>query len=167
MSVLQEERVDDGIVVLRLDRPEVRNALDSTALAEFEAVLAALSADESVRVLIVSTTSERALSAGADVAEAASVEAGVARMEAFARFYAAVERFPVPTIAVCVGNGVVAGTGLAAGCDRISTCHPGCTSRHLSTSSSAYALTRGSTTIGRSPGRPCRRARCGRRSGAP
>jgi len=131
MSVLQEERLDDGIVVLRLDRPEVRNALDSTALAEFEAVLAALSADESVRVLIFSTTSERALSAGADVAEEMDEEAGVARMEAFARFYAAVERFPVPTIAVCVGNVVGAGAELAAGCDlrvggdNLKLCWPG------------------------------------------
>jgi len=38
-------------------------------------------------------------------------------MEAFARFYAAVEAFPLPTIAVCVGNVVGAGAELAAGCD--------------------------------------------------
>src|SRR5882762_11979660 len=38
-------------------------------------------------------------------------------MESFARFYAAVESFPVPTIAVCVGNVVGAGAELAAGCD--------------------------------------------------
>ena len=38
-------------------------------------------------------------------------------MEAFARFYAAIEAFPVPTIAVCVGNVVGAGAELAAGCD--------------------------------------------------
>jgi enoyl-CoA hydratase/carnithine racemase len=38
-------------------------------------------------------------------------------MEAFARFYAAVEALPAPTIAVCVGNCVGAGAELAAGCD--------------------------------------------------
>jgi len=38
-------------------------------------------------------------------------------MQQFARMYAAVEAFPVPTIAVCVGNVVGAGAELAAGCD--------------------------------------------------
>jgi enoyl-CoA hydratase/carnithine racemase len=38
-------------------------------------------------------------------------------MEAFGRFYAAVEAFPAPTVAVCVGNCVGAGAELAAGCD--------------------------------------------------
>jgi enoyl-CoA hydratase/carnithine racemase len=38
-------------------------------------------------------------------------------MEAFSRFYAAVEAFPAVTIAVCVGNCVGAGAELVAGCD--------------------------------------------------
>jgi enoyl-CoA hydratase/carnithine racemase len=117
MPALQRERLDTGIEVLRLDRPEVRNALDSAALAEIEAVLAELAGDEDLRVLVFSTTSEKALCAGADVGEPLDDAAGVARMEAFARFYAAVEAFPAPTIAVCVGNVVGAGAELAAGCD--------------------------------------------------
>jgi enoyl-CoA hydratase/carnithine racemase len=131
MPVLQHERLDDGIAVLRLDRPEARNALDSGALAELEAALAEGAADDSLRALIFSTTSERALSAGADVAERLDAAGSVARMEAFARFYAAVERFPAPTIAVCVGNVVGAGAELAAGCDlrvggdNLKLCWPG------------------------------------------
>jgi enoyl-CoA hydratase/carnithine racemase len=38
-------------------------------------------------------------------------------MELFTRLYAAIEAFPAPTIAVCVGNVVGAGAELAAGCD--------------------------------------------------
>lgn len=117
MSVLERERLDDGIAVLRLNRPEVRNAVNSALLAALEAELAALAADDGVRVLVFSTTSERALCAGADVGEALTPEQGEARMEAFSRFYAAVEAFPAPTIAVCVGNAVGAGAELAAGCD--------------------------------------------------
>jgi enoyl-CoA hydratase/carnithine racemase len=105
------------VETLRLDRPERRNAMDSATLAELEAALAELAADPELRVLVFSTTSERALCAGADVAEVLDAEGGVARMEAFARFYAAVEAFPAPTIAVCVGNCVGAGAELAAGCD--------------------------------------------------
>jgi len=117
MSGLQRARADDGIEILRLDRPKRRNALDSATLAEILAALDELSADEGLRVLVVSTTSERALCAGADVAEELDRDGGIARMEAFSRFYAAVEAFPAPTIAVCVGNCVGAGAELAAGCD--------------------------------------------------
>ena len=117
MSALQRERRDDGVAVLRLDRPESRNAMDSALLAELDAALAELAADEDIRVLVFSTTSERALSAGADVREELDHAGGVARMEAFARLYQAVEELPAPTIAVCVGNCVGAGAELAAGCD--------------------------------------------------
>jgi enoyl-CoA hydratase/carnithine racemase len=117
MTALQRERLDAGIEVLRLDRPEARNALDSAALAEIEAALAELGADPSPRVLVLSTTSERALCAGADVTEVLDREAAIARMESFARLYAAVEAFPAPTVCVCVGNVVGAGAELAAGCD--------------------------------------------------
>jgi enoyl-CoA hydratase len=117
MASLQRERLDRGIEILRLDRPEVRNALDSATLAELEAALAELAADDALRVLVLSTTNERALSAGADVAEELDRNAATARMEAFTRVYAAVEAFPAPTICVCVGNVVGAGAELAAGCD--------------------------------------------------
>ena len=117
MATLTRERLDEGIEVLRLDRPEVRNAMDSAMLAELERALTELAADPALKALVFGTTSERALSAGADVAEQLDPEAGVARMEAFARLYGAVEAFPAPTIAVCVGHCVGAGAELAAGCD--------------------------------------------------
>jgi enoyl-CoA hydratase/carnithine racemase len=117
MSGLQRERLDDGIEVLRLDRPEARNALDSATLAALEAALEELARDDDLRVLVLSTTSSRALSAGADVREELDHPGAVARMEAFTRVYTAIEAFPSPTIAVCVGNCVGAGAELAAGCD--------------------------------------------------
>src|SRR5205814_4316172 len=69
VSGLQRERLPDGIEVLRLDRPERRNALDSATLAALIDTLDELAEDDELRVLVVSTTTERALSAGADVAE--------------------------------------------------------------------------------------------------
>jgi enoyl-CoA hydratase/carnithine racemase len=117
MAALTRERTDDGIEILRLDRPEVRNAMDSAMLAELDAALTELAADETLKVLVFSTTNVRAFCAGADVSEQLDHAAGVARMEAFARVYAAVEAFPAPTICVCVGNVVGAGAEVAAGCD--------------------------------------------------
>jgi enoyl-CoA hydratase len=117
MGALTRERLDDGIEVLRLDRPEVRNAMDTALLVELGEALAALAADTSLRVLVISTTNERALCAGADVAEELDPAGGIARMELFAALYSAIEAFPAPTIAVCVGNVVGAGAELACGCD--------------------------------------------------
>lgn len=91
--------------------------MDTALLDALLEALDRLAADEDVRVLVFSTTSERALSAGADVGEELDAAGGVARMERFARMYAAVDAFPVPTVAVCVGNVVGAGAELAAGCD--------------------------------------------------
>ena len=105
------------MAVLRLDRPERRNAMDTALLRALLEALDELAADAATKVVVFSTTSERALSAGADVAEQLDDAAGVTRMELFARAYAAVEAFPAPTIAVCVGNVVGAGAELAAGCD--------------------------------------------------
>lgn len=94
--------------MLRLDRPQRRNAMDTALL---RALLDALAAEE--HPVVFSTTNTRALSAGADVDE----DGGVERMELFTRLYAAVEAFAWPTVAVCVGNVVGAGAELAAGCD--------------------------------------------------
>src|SRR4051812_7764217 len=116
MAPIQRERAGDGVEVLRLDRPEARNAMNSELLAAVEEALAELAVDASLRALVFSTTDTKALSAGADVREQLDAAGGVARMEAFARLYAAVEAFPLPTIAVCVGNVVGAGAELAAGC---------------------------------------------------
>ena len=116
-TTIQRERTHDGVELLRLDRPAQRNAFDSAMLAEVNTALDELAHDAGLRVLVFSTTTTDALSAGADVAEELDAEAGVARMEAFARMYANVVGFPLPTLCVCVGHCVGAGAELAAGCD--------------------------------------------------
>jgi enoyl-CoA hydratase/carnithine racemase len=117
MTGLQRERVADGVEVLRLDRPERRNAMDTATLDELLAALEDLAADAELRVVVLSTTSTRALCAGADVAEELDRDGGIARMERFARVYGTLTDLPVPTIAVCVGNVVGAGAEFAAACD--------------------------------------------------
>jgi enoyl-CoA hydratase/carnithine racemase len=116
VSTIVRER-SGGIEILRLDRPEVRNAIDTAMLTELLAALDELAADPELRALVLSTTSERALSAGADVGEELDHEGGVARMELFTRLYAALDEFRAPLVAVCVGNCVGAGAELTAGSD--------------------------------------------------
>lgn len=117
MTPLLRERRDDGVEILRINRPDKRNALDTATLRLINAALVELSADPELRVVVVSTTSTDALCAGADVGEALDAEGGVARMEAFAELYRLIEQLPVPSIAVCVGNCVGAGAEIVAGCD--------------------------------------------------
>jgi enoyl-CoA hydratase/carnithine racemase len=111
------EHLDDGIAIVRLNRPEKRNALDSTSLARLNDLLDELATDDGLRALVLSTTNVRALCAGADIEEPLDAAGGVARMAAFTRMYAAIDAFPVPVIAVCVGNCVGAGAEIVAGAD--------------------------------------------------
>ena len=114
---LQRERVPDGVEVLRLDRPQQRNALNLELLRALIQALGELAAGDEVRAVILSSTSTDAFCAGADINEPLSNADGVARMEAFTALYTAVESFPAPTICVCAGHCVGAGAELAAGCD--------------------------------------------------
>ena len=116
VSILLERRAD-GVAIVRIDRPERRNALDSPTLAAFIAALRELAAEDGLRALVLSTTSPRAFCAGADTGEALSREAGMARMRAFGALYEALEAIPVPVVCVCVGNTLGAGAELAAGSD--------------------------------------------------
>jgi enoyl-CoA hydratase/carnithine racemase len=114
-SLVRERRGD--VEILRLNRPEKRNALDTPTLRLLNDALRELSDDGEIRAVVLSTTSPDAFCAGADVTEPLDAAGGVARMEAFAELYQLVEQVPVPTIAVCVGNCVGAGAEIIAGCD--------------------------------------------------
>ena len=114
--MIARERAGD-VEVLRLDRPQRRNAMDTALLEALVGALGELAADDALRAVVVSTTDVRALSAGADGGEELDAAGGVQRMELFTALYAAVEAFPALTVAVCVGNCVGAGAELAAGCD--------------------------------------------------
>lgn len=111
------ERRDDGVAIVRMNRPEARNAMSAALLRELLERVHDVADDEQVRVLVFSTTSTRAFSAGADIREHLGRDGQVARMEVFSALYDDVVALPKPTIAVCVGNVVGGGAELAAGCD--------------------------------------------------
>jgi enoyl-CoA hydratase len=69
-SELTSYRVDEqGIALIRLERPDARNAINTQMLNELLAHLAAAREDEAVRVLVISSADHMGLSAGADVRE--------------------------------------------------------------------------------------------------
>lgn len=116
-SSLLRERREDGVELVRINRPDKRNALDTATLHLLNEALVELAADVSLRAVVLSTTSTTAFCAGADVSEPLDAAGGVARMVAFAELYRLLDELPVPSIAVCVGNCFGAGAEIVAGCD--------------------------------------------------
>ncbi|HEV2857879.1 MAG TPA: enoyl-CoA hydratase/isomerase family protein [Solirubrobacterales bacterium] len=106
-----------GIALIRLERPQARNAINTQMLLELLGHLAAARDDEAVRVLVFSSADHLGLSAGADVREQLDEEGKVRRMQLFADLYDAVVAFPKPTIAACHGDVVGGGAEIAVACD--------------------------------------------------
>jgi enoyl-CoA hydratase/carnithine racemase len=110
-------RDEQGVAVLRLERPQARNAINTAMLLELLGHLASAGEDEAVRVLVVSSADQMGFSAGADVKESLDEEGRLRRMELFADLYDAITAFPKPTIAVCHGDVVGGGAEIAIACD--------------------------------------------------
>jgi enoyl-CoA hydratase len=108
---------EQGVAVLRLERADARNAMDTQMLAEILEHLAVARDDDAVRVLVISSSDHMGLSAGADIKEALEGEAKVRRMQLFADVYDGIVAFPKPTIAVCHGDVVGGGAEVAIACD--------------------------------------------------
>ncbi len=108
---------ESGIALLRLDRPEARNAINTQMLEELLEHLATARDGDAVKVLVLSSTDHMGLSAGADVREDLDVEGGVRRMELFARLYDELTGFSKPTVAACHGSCVGGGAEIAVACD--------------------------------------------------
>lgn len=122
-DVLRRRR-EGAVAMLEMNRPEVLNAISPELASALEEGFRECSADESVRVVIL-TGSGRAFSAGGDMkAVGAALAAGgdlrTLVYDALERLHGAVlaaRRLPKPVIAAI--NGVVGGVGiaLAAACD--------------------------------------------------
>jgi len=111
------EAAPEGVALLRLDRPEARNAMDTLMLEEVLGHLAAARDDPAVRVLVLSSTDHMGLSAGADVREELDEEGRVHRMQLFADLYDGLTGFAKPTLAACHGACVGGGAEVAVACD--------------------------------------------------
>ncbi len=116
-AVTSYEVDERGVALLRLQRPEARNAMNTQMLAELLEHLAVARADDAVRVLVISSADHMGLSAGADVKEELDEQGKVQRMQLFADVYDGIVGFPKPTIAVCHGDVVGGGAEVAIACD--------------------------------------------------
>jgi enoyl-CoA hydratase/carnithine racemase len=108
---------ENGVALVRLERPKARNAINTQMLVELLEHLAVARDDDAVRVLVISSADHLGLSAGADVREELDEEGQVRRMQLFADLYDGIVGFPKPTIAACHGDVVGGGAEIAIACD--------------------------------------------------
>jgi enoyl-CoA hydratase len=108
---------DDSVAVLTIDRTPVRNALNLETVQECHGALVELAADESVGALIITGAGETAFVSGADINDirGRGRDDGLAAINS--SLFAAVERFPRPTIAAINGFALGGGCELALACD--------------------------------------------------
>jgi enoyl-CoA hydratase/carnithine racemase len=116
-SLLVERPLDD-IVVFRLNRPQVRNALNLQVRARLADEVTRHAADEKIRCLIV-TGSDTVFAAGADIGEMA--EAGPVEVMArnVQKYWHAIMDCPKPLIAAVEGFALGGGLELALCADII------------------------------------------------
>jgi enoyl-CoA hydratase/carnithine racemase len=118
---LHVSRGEDGVLTLRLDNPERRNALDLEMAAALRAALASGAEDPSVRCVVI-TGVGTSFCSGADLGGLIEQGGGnvLLRREllgAYYRTFLDVRDFPVPTIAAVNGPAIGAGLNLALCCD--------------------------------------------------
>jgi enoyl-CoA hydratase len=108
-----------GLVTLTLNRPEARNALN-TALAEALAAACRRAVAEQAGCVVI-RASGPVFCAGADLKERQGMDDDAVRARRVKGFWAyeAIERLPMPSIALVEGPAVGSGVEIAAACDLI------------------------------------------------
>ncbi len=113
--------LEEGIAILKINRPKVLNALNRATLLEIQRALKELEKDPEVRVLIITGEGEKAFVAGADISEMAPMNPKEA-LE-FSKLghetLSLIEEFPSPVIAAVNGYALGGGLELVLACDII------------------------------------------------
>lgn len=112
------ERTDDGVGIVRLNRPKQLNALNATVMRELTDALLEFDKDDAIRCLLI-MGDDRAFAAGADIKEMAAASA----VDMFTRdtisLWDRVTKLTKPLIGVVSGWCLGGGMELAMACDML------------------------------------------------
>jgi enoyl-CoA hydratase len=114
--ILLIEAPAEGVRVIRLNRPEKRNALATALLAAVADALDEAAADPDVRCAIV-TGSDRLFAAGADLNEIKTKDVAGALADVRPAIWTRIRKFPKPLLAAVEGWSLGAGNELVMCCD--------------------------------------------------
>ena len=121
LTHLRLERPSEGVVLLTLDNPGMRNAMSDEMTASWVAAIDELATDRSVRAVVVTGEGSAFCSGGNTSWIASEPDASVdhlrSRMLPFYRAWLSIRRLEVPTIAAVNGHAIGAGLCLALACD--------------------------------------------------
>ena len=115
-TILVETRKRVGLV--KLNRPKMLNALDSTLMSELMEALATLDADPAIGCMVV-TGDERAFAAGADIKEMSQASAVHMITRDHISHFDRIRQIKKPVIAAVSGWCLGGGNELAMSCDMI------------------------------------------------
>ena len=113
--------INDGIGIIKINRPKALNALNSETLVEIKDAAQKLSSDPDVRVVIVTGEGDKAFVAGADILEMKDLDAieGMAFSQRGHEAFAVLENMSKPVIAAVNGYALGGGFEVALACDII------------------------------------------------
>lgn len=114
---------EEGIAVLKLIRPEKRNALHPTMISQIKDAVTSMTVGKETKALII-TGEGKAFCAGADLEYLNSLQnnsliENEKDSENLAELFLQIYQLPIPTIAAVNGPAIAGGCGLASVCDFI------------------------------------------------
>lgn len=114
-------QIEEGIATITFNRPEVLNALNKESLKELSHALDEISADEDIRVLILTGAGEKSFVAGADISMFPTFNVLKAKLfsEMGHNLMSKLQELPIPVIAAVNGFALGGGCEVAIACDFI------------------------------------------------